>query len=292
MRQTKQMSDVPLQLGYIGTEQLTYFSSLLLPDAVEAIERGEPITAIGIAKENVACGALAGYADDGCFRVISLYVAPDYRRLGGARLMIRQLEELLSKCDIRSMVISFTIVEPDCETMIPFLSAMDYDPEDDRGRNIYTFTLEQLAENKAFEKSTGKSLQIQPFAKLSEDVLRIAQKRGIALEAPLPEDTLSSPQLERELSHAWIKDGKVEAYAVFDYSCCGMLTLSGLWVGDPNPRVLYSLLKTVIVRAQELYPPQTKIALQAVNDRSVRLVQRLVPDAKKVSFSYWHWLFE
>lgn len=292
MGQTRQISDAPLQLGCIGEEQLAYFSTLLLPDAVEAIERGEPVTAIGIAQEDVACGALAGYVDDGCFQVISLYVAPDYRRLGGARLMVSQLEELLQENEIWSMKIDFTTVEPDNETLAPFLSTMGFAPEDDGGRNIYTFTLEQLTGAKALKPAASKSLRIRPFSRLSEDVLRAAQKRGISLDAPLPECMLTSPQLERELSHALIKEGKVEAYAAFDYSCCGVLTLCGLWVGDPDPHVLYSLLKTVVERATELYPPETCIAIQAINDQSVRLIQSLVPNAKKVSFTYRHWLYK
>ena len=289
MGQTRRISDAPLQLGCIGEEQIAYFSSLLLPDAVAAIERGEPVTAIGIAQEDVACGALAGYVENGCFQVISLYVAPDYRHLGGARLMVSQLEELLmEEPDIWSMEISFTMAEPDNETMVPFLNAMGFSPEDDRGRNIYSFTLEQLGRSKALGKAVSKTLRIRPFSQLSEDVLRAAQKRGIALGIPLPEQTLLGSQIERELSFALIKEGKIEAYAVVDHSCCGALTLCALWVGDPNPMVLYSLIKSVVSRAQELYPPETDIALQVINNGSLRLIRGLVPDAKKVSFTYRH----
>ncbi len=291
MGQTRRISDAPLQLGCIGEEQMPYFSSLLLPDAVAAIERGEPVTAIGIAQEEVACGALAGYVENGCFQVISLYVAPDYRHLGGARLMISQLEELLmEESDIWSMEISFTETGQEEESLAPFLASMGFVAEDDRGQNIYTFTLEEVTQAKALSRPAGKSLKIRPFSKLSEDMLRAAQKRGIALGSPLPERTLLSEQLDRELSHAFIKDGRVEAYAAVDDSCCGVLTLCGLWVGDPSPVVLYSLLKTVIGRAAELYPPQTRVAVQAVNNQSLKLIRGLAPGAKKVSFTYRHWL--
>ena len=289
MGQTRRISDAPLQLGCIGEEQMPYFASLLLPDAVAAIERGEPVTAIGIAHEEVACGALAGYVEDGCFRVISLYVAPDYRRLGGARLMIDQLEELLTEePDIWSMEISFTTAEPDNETMIPFLSSMGYSPANDMGRNIYTFTLGQLENAKPLARPASRSLRIRSFSQLSEDMLRAAQKRGIAMGTPLPENMLTGPQVERELSYALVKDGKIEAYAAVDHSCCGVLTLCGLWVGEKNPMILYSLLKMVISRTLELYPPDTCVALQVTNEQSLRLIHGLVPDAKKISFTYRH----
>ena len=289
MGQTRQTSDAPLQLGYIGEEQLPYFASLLLPDAAAAIERGEPVTAIGIAQEEVACGALAGYVENGCFQVISLYVAPDYRRLGGARLMVGQLEALLSEePDIWAVGISFTTAEPDNETMIPFLSSMGYSLENDMGRNIYTFTLGQLEKAEPLAQPASRSLRIRPFSQLSEDMLRAAQKRGIATGSPLPQSMLTGPQVERELSYALVRDGKIEAYAVVDRSCCGVLTLCGLWVGENQPMVLYSLLKTVISRALELYPQDTCVALQVTNDQSLRLIHGLVPDAKKISFTYRH----
>lgn len=200
--------------------------------------------------------------------------------------MLSQLEELLrEERDIHSMEISYTIGEPDNETLAPFLAAMGFAPEDDKGRNIFTFTLGQLTGAKVWKPAVSKSLCIRPFSQLSEYELHAVQKRGIVQETPLPEAALTSPQLEREISHALIREGKVEAYAVFDRSCCGALTLCGLWVGDPNPAVLYSLLKTVIQRAAELYSPQTRIALQTVNDQSARLLRGLVPDAEKVSFT-------
>lgn len=287
MAETKLVSETPMQLGCIDSGQLAYFSTLLIKDAVHAIERGEPVTAIGITQKGVACGALAGYVENGCFQVISLYVAPAYRRLGGGRLMLDQLEELLrEEREIHSMEISYTMGEPDNETLAPFLAAMGFAPEDDKGRNIFTFTLGQMAGAKVWKPAVSKSLRIRPFSQLSEYELYAVQRRGIVQGAPLPEDALTSPQLEREISHALIREGKVEAYAVFDHSCCGALTLCGLWVGDTNPVALYSLLKTVFLRAAELYPPQTRIALQTVNDQSARLIGGLVPDAQKVSFTY------
>ena len=126
--------------------------------------------------------------------------------------MINQLEELLTEePDIWSMEISFTTAEPDNETMIPFLSSMGYSPANDMGRNIYTFTLGQLENAKPLAKPASRSLRIRSFSQLSEDMLRAAQKRGIATGTPLPESTLTGPQVERELSYALVKDGKIEA---------------------------------------------------------------------------------
>lgn len=65
-----------------------------------------------------------------------------------------------------------------------------------------------------------------------------------------------------------------------------MLTLCALWIEDSNRATLNTLVKSVIARAQELYPPQTRVAMQAVNDQSRRLILKLVPQAGKVSYTY------
>ena len=273
----------PMQLGIIADDDMWAFEPLLLPQAVEALDRGEPLTVMGIMQADTACGALAGYVADGCFHLISLYVAPDYRRQGGATMMMHVMEQLLwDEANIGAMEIEFTTAEADNETLLPFLKTLQFMQEDDGGRNIYTFTLGQLKPVSLPKSSKDQEREgrIRSFAQLSEDVLRAA------LGTPQPEQTLTSPQLERELSYAVVKNGRIEAYAAVDHSCCGALTLCALWIGDTNRMLLNTLLKTVIARAQETYPPQTRVAMQAVNDQSLRLIRKLAPQARKVSYTY------
>ena len=235
MEKSSHEDESKLEIGWIGEEQLQWFQTLMLPQAREALQQGEPLTAIGLSCDGTACGALVGYADTGCFHVVSLYVAPDYRRRGGASRMIR--------------------------TLHPFLEHLGFEVEDDGARNIYAFTFEEVMHAKELQRETGaaqaKTNRLRAFSQLSGDQLRAIQKRAVALEAPVPEQRLSDPEVERELSLAWMVDGRAEAYVIFDHSCCGVLTLSALWTGDDaGAPVAYTLLKTALQRATELYPPQ------------------------------------
>ena len=84
-----------MELGYISEDSLPVFQSLLLPVAAEAIKNGEPLTALGVSEDGCACGALAGFLRDNDFQIVSLYVAPDWRRKGGGDMLFDALEGLL-----------------------------------------------------------------------------------------------------------------------------------------------------------------------------------------------------
>ena len=294
MEKSSHEDGAKLELGWIGEEQLQWFQTLMLPQAREALQQGEPLTAIGLSCDGTACGALAGYVDTGCFHVVSLYVAPDYRRRGGASRMIRTLETQMEKADhIYAMELRFAAADEENRTLQPFLEHLGFEVEDDGARNIYAFTLDEVMHAKELRRETGaaqaKTNRLRAFSQLSDDQLRAIQKRAVALEAPVPEQRLSDPGVERELSLAWMVDGRAEAYVIFDHSCCGVLTLSALWTGDDaGAPVAYTLLKTALQRAAELYPPQTQIALQVVNSQSARLLHGLLPEAKKISYTYRH----
>lgn len=291
MEKSSHEDGAKLELGWIGEEQLQWFQTLMLPQAREALQQGEPLTAIGLFCDRVACGALVGYVDTGCFYVVSLYVAPDYRRRGGASWMIRTLEAQLEKADhMYAVELRFTVTDAENETLHPFLEHLGFEVEDDGARNIYAFTLEEVMHAKELDRdisaAQAKTHKMRALSQLSDDQLRAMQKRAVALEAPIPEKRLSDPEVERDLSLAWMVDGRAEAYVIFDHSCCGVLTLSALWAGDAGAPVAYALLKTALQRAAELYPPQTQIALQVVNSQSARLMHGLLPEAEKISYTY------
>ncbi len=276
-----------LEVGIISAEELPLFGSLLLPEMEQAIAQGEPYTALGISADEVACGALAGYEDGGCFYLTSFYVAPEYRKRGIATALLRALERLLMQIgEVYALELRFTTTEPEHEELRGFLEHNGFLQQDDRGQTIWTFSLEQFVASKLFQKEVKASRDVCAFSELSEDMLHAMQKKGVAMEAPLPEQTMTGADVERTISHAFIREGRPEAYVVFDHSCGGMLTLCALWIGEAGPSALYTMLRQAFQKAKECYPMETKIAVEAVNAKSARLVHALVPDAERMSYTY------
>lgn len=184
------------------------------------------------------------------------------------------------------MVIDYTVTHEEHETLAPFLTAANFTENNDNGLTLYKFPLSKIVNSPLFAASANDSSKLLCFNKIDDTLLLTAQKAASVQEVPLPEASLTSTKLDRELSHAFIKDGEIKAFVTFDHSCADLLTLSCAWVDTANPGILAILLRKALQRANELYSPDTMIAVQAVTESSEKLIQTLVPDAERFSFTY------
>lgn len=279
-----------MEFGSISPLSPGGFRRLLLPEVAAAMDDGVPLTILGMKEDGLACGVLAGYAEDGLFSIVSLYVCPDYRRRGGGRQLLGMLEAVLSHMLftgeerlLYGIRIRFTATREEHEDLSRFLEAMGFQSQTENEQNIYYTTLSQVS-SALSGKPAGDGTQ--SFASLPDGVLSIAGKEAAAADAPLPQQPLSSPELERDISTALVSAGRVQAFAAFDFSCGGHLTLASLWSGAAGPTAPALLLRAALGRALEKYPPETILAVQTTNEASARLVQVLLPDARPISRTY------
>ena len=277
-----------MELGYISSQQLPVFRSLLLPDVAEAIERGEPITAIGLIEDGIACGAAAGYPQNGRFLIVSFYVAPDYQRRGGGRMMMDYLASLVTGFpEITTLEFSFTKTAPAHDALEPFLTEMGFVPTDGKDENLYLTSIGQAANSPFFATKNTPSPQLLSFSQIPNLLLSSIDKELRHKGIPLPELPLTSPELEREVSCALVKNNQIQSFLAFDHSYAGELTLSCAWSGSAGPAAMPALLRKAFQPASGLYPPETPLMIQAVNLTSARLLQTLLPDATPISFTYY-----
>lgn len=276
-----------MEIGYIGKEQLDTFSTLFLPQIVDAIIKGEPVTALGAVKDKVAVGAVAGYLEDSVYKIISLYVAPDYRRQGVARKLLEKLEEfLLTDKNITAMEINYTVTEQEHSELKPFCEKLGFEEEEQKGETLYTFTLAQAAASPLFKAGEKSNSHILPFRQLSEKLLREAQREAVLLDVPVPEAGLLGGEVDRDLSHALVDEGRIVGCVVFDRSLANLPTLACVWTNKAEAVVLPALLKRAFQSASERYSEETVMAVQAVNPASAALLQNILPQASPFSFTY------
>ena len=277
-----------MELGYISSEQLPVFRTLLLPRVVRAMERGEPITAIGLIEDGIACGAAAGYPEGNHFQIVSFYVAPDYQWRGGGRMMMDYLVSLVTDFPgISGLEISFTKTDPEHHALEPFLTEMGFVLTDGKDENLYLISLGQVAQAPFFAAKNTPSPQVLPFSQIPNLLLSSIDKELRHKGVPLPELPLNSPQLEREVSCALVKNNQIQSFLAFEYSTTGQLTLSFAWAGTGGPAGMPPLLRRSFQTASSLYPPETPVVIQPINITSARLLQALLPDAAPISFTYY-----
>lgn len=273
-----------MKIGVLPPGESGVFCNLLLPEVSNALSAGEPVTALALTQDDIAVGALAGYLENGRFQIASLYVAPDYRRCGGGRML---LEALLRELDgyAFGVEINFTVTQAEHNTLLPFLEVMGFVRQPDNGKTIYVTTLGEVLKSSFF--ATGSKNTGIPFSQLNEGSISRLKKAAIVANAPLPEGGLSAKTVDRDISVAYINGNKQEAFIIFDTSWSGGLTLSAAWSASKYPMVLPGLLRSAATRAQEKYLPETKIAVQAVNGASVALIRALLPEAEAVAHTYY-----
>lgn len=272
-----------MKIGVLPLGDPGVFRSLLLPEVAAALTDKEPITAFGLTQNDLAICAAAGYLEEDSFLILSFYIAPDYRRCGGGRLLMETLAEAL-RSEASHISLSFTAMEPEQETLLPFLDALGFLQEADHGETIYLTSIEKITDTPFF--AAGEKTGGIPFSELTEQQLSAATKAAQLALAPMPQDGFRAKSVEQEISMAYIKEGALLAYIIFETTWEDGLILSALWSGAENLAVLPILLRTAAARVQKKYPPQTKLILQAVNPASAALIRHLLPEAKNISYTY------
>lgn len=270
-----------MEIGVLTREVLPVFSTLLLPEAAAQLEADEPLLALGLTEDNIACGALAGRIERDLFAITSLFVAPDYRRRGGGTLLLRALAGVLRAAGVFGVSIAFNCTLPEHETLCTFLAARGFQEQDDDGENIYLTTVDGVLASPFFA-AKGAGGAVRRFSELSDAALRAAERDASRGGAPLPEAPLTSEEIDRELSAALLEGQETKALLVFDRSC-GCLTLACAWSGTAGPAALPQLLRASAARLAETHAAEEPFAVQAVTPEAARLVRALLPDAKPIS---------
>ena len=272
-----------MQIGWIGHSELERFGGLLLPEVRAGLERGEPITALGLTDEDRACGAAAAWLrGEGVLEISSFYVAPGYRRRGGGRLLMDTLYRL-GQGHCQTMAIQYTCTQPEHETLAPFLAAMGFVAE--RGSSdLYQIGLEDLARSSFFLHIPAGQGRARPFAQVPPDSLATAYKKAAAQGENYLDCPLTHPSVDPQASVAVMEGDTVRSFAVFTPTSPGRIRLA--WVKSGQPQDLPLLLHTAFARLREQYPPETVLTIQTVTDASQELVASLIPEARPISLSF------
>lgn len=274
----------------IYDDNLQYFRDLMLPNVYQALERGMPVSAVGLVDEETACGAVAGYIDGNAFQVASLFVAPQFRRKGGATLLLDTMKKLLLDINgVYTMRIEYTISRDDHLTLRPFLDKYGF-LEETEDTGIYGVTLEQVKKTPFFAQSDAhQANKATPFSQIPPIYIKMLD-RSISSTGIRPYgDPLDRANYDAEISMGAVSNNKIEAFVLFDHSFDGKLTLAYAYSeagGVSGPATLISLLRSAFSVAVRKYPPDTQIIINAANPTSAALLKKITGRDNLQTLSY------
>lgn len=272
--------------GMITPENLQWFEPFLTRTAARLIRENAPVYAVGAVEEKTgtACGALVGYVKGGCFHLISLFVSPEYRRNGYGNLLLGELVEDCRKSGT-GILVSFSESGEETEALKEFLEYWLFDREENGDGEIYEIILEEARRSKYY---TGRSsAMVHRLDSCQERWLREIGRKAYEAGAPMPEGGFSADSIEREISVVYVRDNKPTAYLIFDHSMGGKLTLSALYSYDRSPYAMAEMLNASMELCGRKYPGETRFYMQAINKTSENLIEKVFPDARKISQTYY-----
>ena len=267
------------EIGWIGAENLDPFRSLLLPECVAAIERGEALTALGWVVDGTACGALAGYAEEDCFVIASFYVAPAWRKLGGGEMLLEELSDLLSG-ESGYYRIEFSAVTEEQKELERFLARRGFALQPQERTPMYMTRLGD-ADRSMVGALKGDTGNVRSFEETKDFFLRKEEKRASTVFDPLPQGGFQSSVVDRELSVVYETDDEITGYIVLE-NRQGGLFISAALNRSGKPQVFLMLIREALYRSIQKYGEEYPLYIPVTDDTAEAIIRRLFPSAEQI----------
>jgi GNAT superfamily N-acetyltransferase len=269
----------------INDDNYPVFQNFLTPGVRELTESGFPAVRLGLIAEydDAAAGALAGVVRNGCFEILSLYVLPEYRRRGGATLLLDELLDVLTRSDIVRVTVDYSVSRGEHRALWAFLEDYGFAQETPEGC-IYGTTLGQIAQADYFRGVSDIGTAV-PFAKLPEILIKTLDRKMRAEGDPLLDRPLEEAEFDRDVSAAVVSGGNITSFAILDRSYDGNLTLAAARADAAHPSSFGTVLRAAFCFGQEKYPPETPVILHVAAPEASSLLRRLGFECEPLSFT-------
>ena len=277
-----------MKVGTVLQDELGTFESLLLTETTTRIQRGETFLTLGLTEEEagvtIAAGALSGRIEKQVFVIHSFYVAPAYRRKGGATLLLEELRNLLTGTRTKTVSVSHASASAEYDLLERFLIKKGFMLEKTEGDALYETTLSAIDAAGHLNRG-GTSSAVISFADTDDYRLRKLTKEGRVSDAPMPQDGLTGARVDRDVSMLLTGEGE-KGYLVIEQLDQQSLSISGIWHNGGNPVCVLTLLQAAMQKCREKYPPEEKLFVPTASEVSEKLLNKLIPDAKDILRKY------
>ncbi len=268
-----------MNITRITTANHKYFEPFFVASVNESYKSGDAIIMFGLVEGSIAVGAIAATFTDMDIQILSLYVAPDYRRQGGGSLLVNTLMDL-TRDYVVNYSIDYLLNSSDSEELEAFLAAQGF--EETRGTisDMYSIKLGDIVDNSVFKKDDSFGVD---FASLDEHEYGRLQKYAVATDAYIPEKGLEADGVDKDVSILYKKDDELKGFIVFEKVAEDTLLVSGIQ-NDGDMTVPSNLMKRAFTECLNKYGANLTLLVEPVND-VVRGFVEMIPAAKNIARS-------
>ena len=271
---------------YVEPDNPGAFEELLLPSVNAKLKKGEMLPIIGLLSQNVAVGAIALNAKEGRIEILSLYVAPDYRKKGGGRLLLETAELLASRLESK-LYARFTVVDEETELLEKALSACGLNLRNDKEARTYMVVLADCEEEENIRNEEhDKNLKF--LEGLSPAKLKSLTKLCESKEVYVPKGGFLAEKLDKGLSAVYEEKSGLKGFITVEHiSYKDGIRITAAYNDDSNPMIMMWLLKAVLSKALEKYDDKTPLLIDVTGETADKYVRYLLPEAEVISRTYY-----
>lgn len=273
-----------VQLYGIGPDEADHAAPLLTAEAVTYIKNNEAFGLALVEEGKARAAVCANFSpeDEAILEIISLYVAPAYRRrkLGGTLLM-ELLEAVLSETEgnLKGVIASFM---PETEGVEALLTKAGFEIKTDEQAQTFRLPVSELADSPLLKrkKSVPEGYILRSLNGTSDTTLRqLAEelKRNRVDDLSLEEMGQALPDCSYVLLN-----GKLEPKACAIFHAMGEqgIYLSQFFVADGSTAAGMAVLQSAAKALLDRFPGETVLEIPTLTESSAGLVKKLLPSSK------------
>ncbi len=263
-----------LDFTLISGDNLDSFSTLIPTSLRSGIKNGE-LFAIGSMMFEYPNGAIVSSLDKDTVTILSIYVDVYDRHNGTGTFLVEKLNELVSK--VPGIYSIRAVLPPKLEKSgaESFFEAAGFNFSDFGGPEV-KFTVASL-EDAPLPKSSNDADHCFSGRELGSEALMRFEHSLSADGNYLMKKSLNSPNIIQQVSMYYVENNTVKGCVVLSEEKAEEIIFEFAYA--TNGAALLPMLLSALGAVKESYSPQTLIRLQAVNETSQKLVEKLVPMA-------------
>ena len=277
--------DETFTVGYVDSCNPGVFRDLIRKSVTKQLDKGDKIYIVGLTSGRFAAGACAFEREKQHLNIVSLYVDPEFRGKGGARLLLYALERIAAGLGFW-LSASFLAVDEETKLLEGFFHKAGFELRKDVDYKTYIVTLSECEDADSL-RNAKPDPKIKHFHELTDAKLKSYNKQAVSKNANIPEGGLTDEALDRELSVLYEESGRVKGFVAIENIVYRQgIRIAAAYNGSDNPLILMWLLKAALSAALEKYDESTPLVIDVSDDAADRFVRYILPEVEVVSRTY------